>query len=521
MTRTRVANRGFIPAPVSGLDFRVPVFNMPPEYSPFMLNFYNVNGRLKKRDAHTTAVTSTTPATDIVIAVPPTYGGSTRPIIVGETTTDNGSTSSATPAQLHPLHDWTSFRETLFFGARSEIYTLNVSTLAWTNTFGYSGTLPSSDTQRRPLVAYRERMYAGYGFDLNYGGVGAITGTMTAFSVQNLINGVGIVGLGNFSAEVGLNVDQFLVIVSSKGEVLIYSGSYPGGTDWNLVSKFELYFPAGSTDLPCEVISIPNDVLISAKFGYQLYSVRELLQTGRGAAQFSLMEPLRPLFELADPTSDATYGERVCVKSVAYWAQANALVVGVDFTTDKLLYLEDWNSYISGGFSSGDGTLLFLIDLSDGTITMHDIGDKVMTGQIRAAPNYVLCPDVDKGLKLFDGVTSTPYQDYGSTDYNAIVSFAPLYGDMYKNQALKNFLLYSNLTSSHTLQHGMKKNFATGPANFTTFATAETGTDSKQHVLPGSQMGASIIPQLKESGHHTTALEIYGANAIFESGGEY
>lgn len=75
---------------------------------------------------------------------------------------------------------------------------------------------------------------------------GAATGAVDAFDVGTILKRGGYVqSTASWSRDGGNGTEDLFAIISSMGEVLLYSGSYPAGTDWALVSRFLLPSPLG------------------------------------------------------------------------------------------------------------------------------------------------------------------------------------------------------------------------------------------------------------------------------------
>lgn len=531
MTRSRVSSRVFLPAPVRGLDFRIPIFNMPEEYSPFMVNFMAENGKLYKRNGHTqTILLSTNPGEQVSILIPYIGAAGFTEICVGRVKTATASTEVNTPTDiLAPNHDWHIFKDSIYIAANNGVvYNLNPSTLVFTAALTYTQT--SAAEQRKPITSYRERLYVGDKFNLYYGGVGAVAGAMTAFSVQNLMNGDGIIGLETFTITEGFNTQHYLVLVSSVGEVLIYAGTFPGASDWNLVTKFQVFIPTlSSVNNPTiETFQIPNDVIINAKFGHQFYSIRQLLVDGLLSASFSFMEPIRPYLEAYLVATSAVSGQISIRKSACYWPQKNSIVVAVE-NLNSSGGPDLWNGWVStlGVASLTRHTQLFLIDIGTGVCTLHSstAGQSTIhrptSGQLRSNGHYVGMPDDSRAYKLFDSKNTTYIDFGGGSPFKSLVLLSPARTAGYRNKSIKNLLMYSNFTSTHSLQHGISKNFDTSPPNLTTFTTANTSTKTHIDVMPGSQIGNGVVTTLLESSANVTPFTFYGMDMILEDGGEY
>lgn len=508
----------------------MPLNQMQGNVSPFMLNYVVEGGFLRKRLAHSSVLTAPTPVDDFPVVIPAGTAYVGQPaIIVDEVSKFNGTTTDASPIiatvpDFFPDMDWIELQGVIYLAGRTQVWAMSPSALTHAVAFNYTSL--ADNVVKKPLTYYRNRFYCGQSVNLNYSSAGAVSGTFSNFVVP-LRSGT-IRGLGVLTATLGTTTDQFLVIVSWTGSVLIYSGAYPGASDWGLVAAFDIFLPRGSSLTAMEVIQIPNDVLISAKWGPQVYSVRELLSQGYDSATFSLTEPLRPLFERyrTKEMSGVSDVYNIGSKTICYWPKRNSLAMVVTFAADGTSILDSWSTYT--GISEGAGSILFLIDLSGNHITMHSCPNDTPAAttdytrsQIRAEGDYLMLPGVDKAYRLFDEQSADLYEDFGTTAYSAICLFAPPNGLQYSLKKIENLFLFSNLTSSHSLSYSINKNFNTSPGTFIDYTTAKTSTELDISIISTAMEGYTFIPVIKESSTHTTPIEIYGADVSFESGGNF
>lgn len=552
MAKALAAERVPLPPPVNGLDFRQPVFSQSAGYSPFMLNFYAEDGRLKKREPFTSVRSVGS------YAIIPYNGGSYEKIIsldFANNTTD-GTSTSATPAGLRASSlqylDWVIYQDLILVPGNGTVQNLNPSTLVWTAGLTFTFATPAC---RPSICVYRERVYVGSGTNIYYGGVGATgAGAMTAFTTTipaNLVRGT-ISNIAQFAFNAGSELNQYLVVCTTQGEVLIYTGLNPGDTSWRLVTQFDLSLQ-NSISQPnplFDLVEIPNDLLINHKSSYQVYSLRQLIEKTVGGGLYYELEPIRSFFtsKIKHPAlgNISQFGQ----KHITYWPKRNSLVliatleaatysVGADPSTFP--YLDDWNTYLSrvdhvNNLSSSDAfNVVFLIDLNSHIITMHSTPttSKQVISLMKPANTYsavyasywtlvtgsITAPH---GIvKLFDETSSTPFLDFGSTAYSAIAAFPPVSGKGYRLKSMKHLILYSNLSTSHTFTYLINKNFSTTPGAFNSYAVASTSVEAQANTLGGYGSAVSFIPILKESASAATAFEIYGMDAILEEGGEY
>ena len=102
-----------------------------------------------------------------------------------------------------------------------------------------------------------------------YGGVAAITGAVTELDVgDQLKKGGSIIYAGSWTSDKGSGIQDLFVIVTTMGEVLIYSGSYPGGSDWGKVGRFYIADPLGVR----AVVNLGADLAILTEDGIELFS---------------------------------------------------------------------------------------------------------------------------------------------------------------------------------------------------------------------------------------------------------
>lgn len=77
-----------------------------------------------------------------------------------------------------------------------------------------------------------------------YGGVDAISGTFTSLDVGAVFKSPGYVSfVASWTFNQGSANEDFFVIVSSLGEVLLYSGYYPDASNWQLIGRARIPAP--------------------------------------------------------------------------------------------------------------------------------------------------------------------------------------------------------------------------------------------------------------------------------------
>lgn len=112
---------------------------------------------------------------------------------------------------------------------------------------GFSGP-GGSDNLLRSMTSYKGRLYFAEALNPSiwYGGLGAITGALTEFSVSSILRqGGSIRFISTLSRVKDFNEDQLFVVVSDRGEVLLYQGDYPGSSAWALTGQYTIPAPLG------------------------------------------------------------------------------------------------------------------------------------------------------------------------------------------------------------------------------------------------------------------------------------
>ena len=98
------------------------------------------------------------------------------------------------------------------------------------------------------VISYKNRLYFVEKDTTKvwYGSVDASTGALTAFDVGSLFKRGGYLNaITTWSRDTGAGSDDLLVLISSVGEMLVYSGDNPGATNWTLSGRFPVPSPLG------------------------------------------------------------------------------------------------------------------------------------------------------------------------------------------------------------------------------------------------------------------------------------
>lgn len=115
------------------------------------------------------------------------------------------------------------------------------------NVAAFSATGPTLASLKQ-ACGYKSRMYIVEASTTYwYGGVDAYSGAFTSVDLGSIISQANsyFVCVFNWTFNQGTANQEFLVFVTNQGEVLIYSGDYPGASNWTLIGRSFMPTPAG------------------------------------------------------------------------------------------------------------------------------------------------------------------------------------------------------------------------------------------------------------------------------------
>jgi len=522
------------PIPTLGYDSRVPLFNMPQVYSPWLFNFELEDGYLKKRQPHVLGLAGSlnnTLAAPIIFQSSNSTSEKIISVQAGANGTTDGTTTTNTPADVFPYSfDYTVFNNVLFVSSASGAYSLNPTTLVYTLDFAYGPTVLAPI--RRPITSFRERLYLGEGTNLGYGNAGAIAGALNTYAMSSLITS-SIIALGRISISASFTPQAYFVVGTNKGDVLVFSGSNPSDPSWTLVGRFLLPIPPRTQTTPTgpnmDFVEIPNDLLINIKDSPQVYSLKQLLTTGLTDNRDLPFDELRPFFNLAVPYgTDPAYR-----KSCAYLATDNSVVMLCNFILENPI-LTPW--YTSGDFPAkaitSDGSaiteqcILFKCSLGENrSITPHTCPQGSAYAQLRAGSDAVYSGNMWDIVQLFkpdNGVQLIDYNPATSANiaYAAVAKFPP--PNASKNKQVHDLIMYSNLVATNSFSYQVSKLFDFKDTVFQSFTSLSTDLSIQANILSAGIIQKTAIIGIKEnSSNASTPFSCYGMDMLLEVGGDF
>lgn len=150
-------------------------------------------------------------------------------------------------------------------------YTSTLSNVGYTLT-GF----PSLDC---PL-AFKNRLYFISGdWSIAYSGVQSISGSLTSFEMGSYFKKGGrLLSIANWTQDAGNGADDLFVLISTEGEVLIYTGTSPESNDWRMIGTFSIAKPVGKR---CWAQLGADLILITQRGYFPLSSVLSDLRANR------------------------------------------------------------------------------------------------------------------------------------------------------------------------------------------------------------------------------------------------
>lgn len=252
------------PAPVGGWNARDSLDQMRPEDASVLRNWYPDADGISLRPGSTEHATAA--GTVETLAV---WEGATGSKLLAAgngnvyDVTSSGSGSSLTSGHTSNRWQTCNFNQyVFFFNGTDAPQKYDGSTWA---AAGFSGTSLTA-TDLIGGTGFKGRIYLVEKDSAKfwYGGVGAVTGTVTAFDTQQIVERGGyLMAIGTWSRDGGDGLDDLLVLVFSTGEILVYSGTDPTSD----FSKQGSYFAAPPIGRRC-LVNLGGDLIILTRAGY-------------------------------------------------------------------------------------------------------------------------------------------------------------------------------------------------------------------------------------------------------------
>ena len=225
--------------------------------------------------------------------------------------------------------------------------------------------------------------------DFWYSGVDEISGALTKFPLGGVArNGGYLQALGTWTLDAGYGVDDYLVAVTSMGEVIVYSGSNPSDpADWKLIGVWQL----GQTYTRRCFFKFGGDILLLTQDG--LVPLTASLQSSRLDPRINLTDKIFFAVSQAATNYSNNFGWQI-----NYYASENMLILNVPVTDGVEQYVmhtitKSWARFTGieayCWVASGDLDMHFGGDGYFGTFydSFSDDGDNI-TATVQQAYSY-------------------------------------------------------------------------------------------------------------------------------------
>lgn len=148
----------------------------------------------------------------------------------------------------------------------------------------------------------------------------SIAGAASEFDLGAIARDGGVlVAMGTWTIDAGYGVDDNLVFITSKGEVIVYAGTDPASpSTWALIGVWQLGYPVGTRCL----IKWAGDLLVLTYDG--LLPLAASLQSSRLDPRVALSNKIQNAISVASTTYGSTFGWEIF-----YFPRENAVWVNV------------------------------------------------------------------------------------------------------------------------------------------------------------------------------------------------
>lgn len=268
-----------IPPPVKGWNTKDPISQMDPLYAVEIENYFPNNGTVDLRNG--SLIFSSTPPAGFGVYLAifdyttsagvrwivgnGTHGVGARPFSV-DSTGACADISNAGAVVFSGSRAWSvNFQGSIFI--KSNDSTTDVVSWAGSGNAAYAAFIgPGGDDKAlRCVTAYKNRLYfSGVDLSVWYGGVNAITGALTQFDFSGVMpHGGQIKYIGPISPDINNQRQNNFCVITSEGDVAIYTGDNPADANWQITGQYYIGPPVGIQSF----IEFQNDVLVVTDAG--------------------------------------------------------------------------------------------------------------------------------------------------------------------------------------------------------------------------------------------------------------
>lgn len=399
--------------------------------------------------------------------------------------TDTAPTALVLSGITNNFWRWSIFNKHIFFFNNTDagwIYDITAGTIA---NDGFTGPTSGSVSLLQHW-SYKDRLYAVQGNSTIfwYGGVDAITGAMTSVDLGTIFQRSGKLLCGfSWTYNQGQLNSDICVFLSDQGEVLFYSGSYPGDAAWTFIGRTFIPKPRGDETFQ----KVGQDVYILTSRG--IIPISQVFSGRNDFDYFTVSRNLGPFM------ND---------------------VIGVDRG-----FADSWPFLY---YVSGDGMHLYVLNYERGAWSKLDLRDIVGGG------DFIECCMTFGGL-LFIGLHqgkmyNLPAPDSGTSsntiNYSWKTPFLNFGTQQQKHSKMIRVLGRDKASSPAAVSNrvSISSNFV-DPASpaYDSANTVVTDSSYQQQELAPPGSGRWLSYCFSQSTASTVLNEIQGFDVIYEEGG--
>jgi hypothetical protein len=227
--------------------------------------------------------------------------------------------SGATPAEYNGSYTIDVISSTQFRYTMASTPASNATVVGTYTVYGITG-VDSANLINVNL--FKNRLYypEKNSLDFWYSGVDEISGALTKFPLGGVArNGGYLQAIGTWTLDAGYGVDDFLVCVTSMGEVIVYKGSNPSDVnDWSLVGVWQM----GQTFSRRCFFKWAGDLLLLTQDG--LVPLTAALQSSRLDPRVNLTDKIFYAVSQAATQNSTLFGWQI-----NYYASENMLILSI------------------------------------------------------------------------------------------------------------------------------------------------------------------------------------------------
>jgi len=305
-------------APTSGWNTKDPIANMAPNFAIEMVNYFPETSRVKSRKGCANHVTGFGSRVKSLFSYSPTVDANKKLFAATDSGIFDATTAGAVGAAVSALTN--GYCQSLNFktAAGSYLQVVNGTDFmrlydgtTWTTITGASTPAITglATTELIHLNAFKRRIWYVQKNSLSawYLPIDSIAGALTEFTFgQYCTRGGHLVALATWSIDGGIGVDDFMVAITSEGELLVFQGTDPASaTTFALQGVYYIGPPLGSRCF----VKMGGDLLYLSDRG--IYPLSQALQSSDFGSIISLSGTIDSAFVAAADAYGSTQGWEV------------------------------------------------------------------------------------------------------------------------------------------------------------------------------------------------------------------